>query len=128
MLANPFKCHNLLVFMWFFLGEHPQQLEACGGKIGLTAKACRVDVKTLYRKMRFHGLDKEDFRREEDDGNVLSNSGWSRRISAEPYVDVWQEVQQGQNALLELGERGGMTQSLMGLLPGCQDGLLSCAQ
>jgi transcriptional regulator with PAS, ATPase and Fis domain len=35
------------------------QLEASGGRIGLTAKNSVVDVKTLYRKMRFHGLDKK---------------------------------------------------------------------
>ncbi|MFQ5850742.1 MAG: sigma-54-dependent transcriptional regulator [Candidatus Binatia bacterium] len=39
-----------------------QQLEACGGKIGLTAKGCGVDIKTLYRKMRLYGLDKKIFR------------------------------------------------------------------
>ncbi len=37
------------------------QLVASGGKIGLTAKNCGMDVKTLYRKMRFHGLDKKGF-------------------------------------------------------------------
>lgn len=39
-----------------------QQLEACRGKIGLTAKACGIDVKTFYRKLRSHSLDKKDFR------------------------------------------------------------------
>jgi DNA-binding NtrC family response regulator len=39
-----------------------QQLEACGGKIGLTASVCGVDTKTLYRKMRSYGLDKKVFR------------------------------------------------------------------
>ncbi|MCS6925091.1 MAG: sigma-54 dependent transcriptional regulator [Candidatus Binatia bacterium] len=38
-----------------------QQLEACGGRIGLTASRSGVDVKTLYRKMRQHGLDKKTF-------------------------------------------------------------------
>ena len=37
------------------------QLEASSGRIGLTAKNCGMDVKTLYRKMRFHGLDKKGF-------------------------------------------------------------------
>ena len=37
-----------------------QQLRSFGGKIGLTAKNCGVDVKTLYRKMRLYGLDKKD--------------------------------------------------------------------
>ena len=39
-----------------------QQLKACGGKIGLTANVCGIDTKTLYRKMRFHDLDKKTFR------------------------------------------------------------------
>lgn len=38
-----------------------QQLKAFGGKIGLTAKFSGMDVKTLYRKLRFHGINKEDF-------------------------------------------------------------------
>jgi len=37
------------------------QLEASSGRIGLTAKNCGMDVKTLYRKMLFHGLDKKGF-------------------------------------------------------------------
>jgi len=37
------------------------QLEASSGKIGLTAKNSGMDVKTLYRKMLFHGLDKKGF-------------------------------------------------------------------
>ncbi|MEE9191174.1 MAG: sigma 54-interacting transcriptional regulator, partial [Candidatus Aerophobetes bacterium] len=37
------------------------QLVASGGRIGLTAKNCGMDVKTLYRKMLFHGLDKKGF-------------------------------------------------------------------
>lgn len=44
------------------------QLEACGGKIGRTARGCGVDIKTLYRKMRMHGLDKRAFQRR-DQGN-----------------------------------------------------------
>jgi two-component system response regulator PilR (NtrC family)/two-component system response regulator AtoC len=38
------------------------QLEVTGGRIGLTAKNCGMDVKTLYRKMRQHGLDKKPFK------------------------------------------------------------------
>ena len=37
-----------------------QQLRSFGGRIGLTAKNCGVDVKTLYRKMRLYGLHKRD--------------------------------------------------------------------
>ncbi len=32
-----------------------------GGKIGLAAKAAEVDIKTLYRKLRLHGLGRKDF-------------------------------------------------------------------
>jgi DNA-binding NtrC family response regulator len=38
-----------------------QQLELYGGRVGLTAKSCGVDIKTLYRKMRLYGLDKKLF-------------------------------------------------------------------
>jgi transcriptional regulator with PAS, ATPase and Fis domain len=48
-----------------------QQLEACGGKISLVARNCGVDVKTLYRKMRQHGLDKRFFRRQGEDDVVV---------------------------------------------------------
>jgi DNA-binding NtrC family response regulator len=40
-----------------------QQLEACEGKINLVARSAGIDVKTLYRKMRQHGLDKRFFKR-----------------------------------------------------------------
>jgi DNA-binding NtrC family response regulator len=42
-----------------------QQLESCSGRISLAAQICGVDVKTLYRKMRQHGLNKRAFRRHE---------------------------------------------------------------
>lgn len=38
-----------------------RKLEAFGGKVGLTAKSCGIDVKSLYRKMRLLGLDKKAF-------------------------------------------------------------------
>jgi DNA-binding NtrC family response regulator len=38
-----------------------RRLRACRGKIGLTAHICGVDVRTIHRKMRLHGLDKNDF-------------------------------------------------------------------
>jgi DNA-binding NtrC family response regulator len=44
-----------------------QQLEACGGRIGLTASRSGVDVKTLYRKMRQYGLDKKTFQQKHKD-------------------------------------------------------------
>jgi DNA-binding NtrC family response regulator len=39
-----------------------QKLHTFGGNIELTAKSCRVDTRTLYRKMRLYGLNKKDFR------------------------------------------------------------------
>jgi two-component system, NtrC family, response regulator HydG len=39
-----------------------QKLQAFGGSIALTAQSCRVDTRTLYRKMRLYGLDKKAFR------------------------------------------------------------------
>jgi two-component system response regulator AtoC len=39
-----------------------QKLEDFGGNIGLTAKSCRIGVRTLCRKMRLHGLDKKVFK------------------------------------------------------------------
>lgn len=38
-----------------------RQLRASKGKIRATAKSCGVDVRTIYRKMRLHGLNKKDF-------------------------------------------------------------------
>jgi DNA-binding NtrC family response regulator len=40
-----------------------RRLQAFRGKIGPTAKSCGVDVRTIYRKMRLYGLDKNDFSR-----------------------------------------------------------------
>jgi DNA-binding NtrC family response regulator len=39
-----------------------QKLEDHGGNVGLTAKSCRIGVRTLSRKMRLHGLDKKIFK------------------------------------------------------------------
>jgi len=55
---------NLPLRQW--LREQEKQyllslLESFGGRIGPTARSCGVDVKTLYRKMRQHGLDKRTF-------------------------------------------------------------------
>ena len=50
-----------------------EQLKSFGGKIGLTARSCGVDVKTLYRKMRLHGLDKKSFQQEASK-NLLGDS------------------------------------------------------
>ena len=37
------------------------KLKACRGRVGLAAKSCGVDVRTMYRKMRLYGLDKKKF-------------------------------------------------------------------
>jgi DNA-binding NtrC family response regulator len=39
-----------------------QKLEDLGGNVGLTAKSCRIGVRTLSRKMRLYGLDKKVFK------------------------------------------------------------------
>ncbi|HXG50504.1 MAG TPA: sigma-54 dependent transcriptional regulator [candidate division Zixibacteria bacterium] len=38
------------------------RLRAMRGRINLTAKSCGIDVKSLYRKMRFHGIEKNAFK------------------------------------------------------------------
>jgi DNA-binding NtrC family response regulator len=52
-----------------------QQLVSSAWKIGLTAKNCGINVKTLYRKMQRHGLDKIDLPRQGEtfllDGSAL---------------------------------------------------------
>ena len=40
-----------------------QMLKKSGGRINLTAKNCGLDLRTLHRKMRLHGLDKKTFYR-----------------------------------------------------------------
>jgi two-component system, NtrC family, response regulator len=39
-----------------------QKLDDFGGNVGLTAKSCRIGVRTLSRKMREYGLDKASFK------------------------------------------------------------------
>ena len=39
-----------------------QKLEDLGGNVGLTAKKCRIGVRTLSRKIQLHGLDKKIFK------------------------------------------------------------------
>ena len=38
------------------------QLEASQGRIGVAAQRCGLDPRSLYEKMRRHGLKKEDYR------------------------------------------------------------------
>ncbi|HEY7219314.1 MAG TPA: sigma-54 dependent transcriptional regulator [Candidatus Binatia bacterium] len=57
-----------------------RQLKAFGGKIGPTARHSGVDVKTLYRKMREHNLDKKDFQTKATPQPAADNaplSSWS---------------------------------------------------
>ena len=42
-----------------------QKLSDLGGNIGLTAKSCRIGVRTLSRKMHQYGLDKAVFKQKE---------------------------------------------------------------
>ncbi len=39
-----------------------QKLNDLGGNVGLTAKSCRIGVRTLSRKMHQYGLDKAVFK------------------------------------------------------------------
>ena len=43
-----------------------QKLDDFGGNVGLTAKSCRIGVRTLSRKMRAYGLDKKLFKHKSD--------------------------------------------------------------
>ena len=43
-----------------------QKLDDFGGNVGLTAKSCRIGVRTLSRKMRAYGLDKKLFKQKSD--------------------------------------------------------------
>jgi len=43
-----------------------QKLDDFGGNVGLTAKSCRIGVRTLSRKMRTYGLDKKRFKQKND--------------------------------------------------------------
>ena len=40
------------------------KLNECGGRIDSTAKQCGIDVRSLHRKMRFHGLDKKSYQKQ----------------------------------------------------------------
>jgi DNA-binding NtrC family response regulator len=42
-----------------------QKLNDCGGNVGLTAKSCRIGVRTLSRKIQQYGLDKAVFKQRE---------------------------------------------------------------
>jgi transcriptional regulator with PAS, ATPase and Fis domain len=40
-----------------------RKLNESGGRIDATAKQCGIDVRSLHRKMRFHGLDKKSYQK-----------------------------------------------------------------
>ncbi|MGH7930182.1 MAG: helix-turn-helix domain-containing protein, partial [Candidatus Binatia bacterium] len=39
------------------------KLNECGGRVDLTATKSGIDVRSLHRKMRFHGLDKKSYQK-----------------------------------------------------------------
>ena len=43
-----------------------QKLDDFAGNVGLTAKSCRIGVRTLSRKMRAYGLDRRRFKQKND--------------------------------------------------------------
>ncbi len=49
-----------------------QKLDDFGGNVGLTAKSCRIGVRTLSRKMRTYGLDKRLFKPKSDPAKPTS--------------------------------------------------------
>jgi DNA-binding NtrC family response regulator len=48
-----------------------QKLDDFGGNVGLTAKSCRIGVRTLSRKMRAYGLDKKLFKQKSDPAKAV---------------------------------------------------------
>jgi DNA-binding NtrC family response regulator len=50
-----------------------QKLDDFGGNVGLTAKSCRIGVRTLSRKMRTYGLDKRLFKPKSDAAKLTSS-------------------------------------------------------
>lgn len=48
-----------------------QKLDDFGGNVGLTAKSCRIGVRTLSRKMREYGLDKKLFKQKSDPAKAI---------------------------------------------------------
>jgi transcriptional regulator with PAS, ATPase and Fis domain len=51
-----------------------QKLNDLGGNVGLTAKSCRIGVRTLSRKINQYGLDKAGFKQK----NGIDNGGKNR--------------------------------------------------
>jgi DNA-binding NtrC family response regulator len=48
-----------------------QKLDDFGGNVGLTARSCRIGVRTLSRKMRAYGIDKKVFKQKSDAAKAI---------------------------------------------------------
>jgi DNA-binding NtrC family response regulator len=60
----PKAASELPLYLWIREKEKEyliQKLSAFRGRIGLTAKSCGMEVRTLHRKMQLYGLDKKAF-------------------------------------------------------------------
>jgi DNA-binding NtrC family response regulator len=60
----PKGASELPLYLWIREKEKEyliQKLSAFRGRIGLTAKSCGMEVRTLHRKMQLYGLDKKAF-------------------------------------------------------------------
>jgi DNA-binding NtrC family response regulator len=60
-----------------------RKLEDLGGNIGLTAKSCRIGVRTLSRKMRFYGLDKKIYK--DLDKKIYKERTFGQKPAAPPH-------------------------------------------
>jgi len=60
-----------------------RKLEDLGGNIGLTAKSCRIGVRTLSRKMRFYGLDKKIYK--DLDKKIYKERTFGQKTAAPPH-------------------------------------------
>jgi DNA-binding NtrC family response regulator len=59
-----------------------QKLEDFGGNIAMTAKSCRIGVRSLCRKMRLYGLDKKVFKKQTRSNNRMASN--SRQPPPDP--------------------------------------------
>jgi DNA-binding NtrC family response regulator len=62
--AGSKSASELPLYLWIREKEKEyliQKLSAYRGRIGLTAKSCGMEVRTLHRKMQLYGLDKKSF-------------------------------------------------------------------
>ena len=56
-----------------------RQLEAFGGKIGLTARSCGVGIRTLSRKLRLYGLDKKTYQHKASETLIVTKSSFAEK-------------------------------------------------